>query len=89
MSRHDPVLIPSHDQMETMDDNVKRYDSTGMFHWCPPRDIEKVVLVSKSCTVMRKSQRTQLTTRAKPEVLTQLGNAGKNMQYLGKIQRFK
>ncbi|XP_047673084.1 calcium-activated potassium channel subunit alpha-1-like isoform X4 [Tachysurus fulvidraco] len=44
MSRHDPVLIPSHDQMETMDDNVKRYDSTGMFHWCPSRDIEKVVL---------------------------------------------
>ncbi|KAK3528741.1 hypothetical protein QTP70_011211 [Hemibagrus guttatus] len=42
--RHDPVLIPSHDQMETMDDNVKRYDSTGMFHWCPSRDIEKVIL---------------------------------------------
>ncbi|XP_053094809.1 calcium-activated potassium channel subunit alpha-1 isoform X1 [Pangasianodon hypophthalmus] len=42
--RHDPVLIPSHDQMETMDDNVKRYDSTGMFHWCPAKDIEKVIL---------------------------------------------
>ncbi|XP_053541215.1 calcium-activated potassium channel subunit alpha-1 isoform X5 [Ictalurus punctatus] len=44
MSRHEPVLIPSHDQMETMDDSVKRYDSTGMFHWCPSRDIEKVTL---------------------------------------------
>ncbi|XP_046709036.1 calcium-activated potassium channel subunit alpha-1-like isoform X6 [Silurus meridionalis] len=42
--RHDPVMIPSHDQMEMMDDNVKRYDSTGMFHWCPYRDIEKVIL---------------------------------------------
>ncbi|XP_062858769.1 calcium-activated potassium channel subunit alpha-1-like isoform X1 [Trichomycterus rosablanca] len=43
-NRHDSVLIPRHDQMETMDDSVKRYDSTGMFHWCPSKDIEKVVL---------------------------------------------
>uniref|UniRef100_A0A3B4E577 Calcium-activated potassium channel subunit alpha-1 n=1 Tax=Pygocentrus nattereri TaxID=42514 RepID=A0A3B4E577_PYGNA len=42
--RHDPLLIPSHDQMETMDENVKKYDSTGMFHWCPSKDIEKVIL---------------------------------------------
>ncbi|KAL2078597.1 hypothetical protein ACEWY4_026282 [Coilia grayii] len=42
--RHDPLLIPGHDQMETMDVNVKKYDSTGMFHWCPSKDIEKVVL---------------------------------------------
>ncbi|TTZ04184.1 Calcium-activated potassium channel subunit alpha-1 [Bagarius yarrelli] len=42
--RHESVLIPSHDQMETMDDNVKRYDSTGMFHWCPSKDIERVIL---------------------------------------------
>lgn len=26
--------------------NVKRYDSTGMFHWCPSKEIEKVILVS-------------------------------------------
>uniref|UniRef100_A0AAY4A8F2 Calcium-activated potassium channel subunit alpha-1 n=1 Tax=Denticeps clupeoides TaxID=299321 RepID=A0AAY4A8F2_9TELE len=44
MIRHDPLLIPGHDQMETMDDNVKKYDSTGMFHWCPSKDIEKVIL---------------------------------------------
>ncbi|XP_030628963.1 calcium-activated potassium channel subunit alpha-1 isoform X4 [Chanos chanos] len=46
MMRHDPLLIPAHDQMETMDVSVKRYDSTGMFHWCPSKDIEKVILVS-------------------------------------------
>ncbi|XP_057215191.1 calcium-activated potassium channel subunit alpha-1 [Triplophysa rosa] len=42
--RHDPLLVPGHDQMETMDDNIKKYDSTGMFHWSPSKDIEKVVL---------------------------------------------
>ncbi|XP_051968926.1 calcium-activated potassium channel subunit alpha-1-like isoform X1 [Xyrauchen texanus] len=42
--RHDPLLVTGHDQMETMDENVKKYDSTGMFHWCPSKDIEKVVL---------------------------------------------
>ncbi|XP_059387444.1 calcium-activated potassium channel subunit alpha-1a-like isoform X4 [Carassius carassius] len=42
--RHDPLLVPGHDQMETMDENIKRYDSTGMFHWCPSKDIEKVML---------------------------------------------
>ncbi|KAK7135124.1 hypothetical protein R3I93_018278 [Phoxinus phoxinus] len=42
--RHDPLLVPGHDQMETMDENIKRYDSTGMFHWCPSKDIEKVLL---------------------------------------------
>lgn len=52
MSRHNPVLIPSHDQMETMDENVKRYDSTGMFHWCPSIDIDKVVLVSMRVTIL-------------------------------------
>ncbi|XP_076855996.1 calcium-activated potassium channel subunit alpha-1-like isoform X2 [Brachyhypopomus gauderio] len=30
--------------IDTMEDNVMRYDSTGMFHWCPPRDIEKAIL---------------------------------------------
>lgn len=43
--RHDPLLVPGHDQMETMDENIKKYDSTGMFHWCPSKDIEKVLLV--------------------------------------------
>uniref|UniRef100_A0A8C2A2Y5 Calcium-activated potassium channel subunit alpha-1 n=1 Tax=Cyprinus carpio TaxID=7962 RepID=A0A8C2A2Y5_CYPCA len=42
--RHDPLLVPGHDQMETMDENIKKYDSTGMFHWCPSKDIEKVTL---------------------------------------------
>ncbi|XP_066519905.1 calcium-activated potassium channel subunit alpha-1-like [Hoplias malabaricus] len=42
--RHDPLLIPTPDQMETMEVNVKKYDSTGMFHWCPSKDIEKVIL---------------------------------------------
>ncbi|XP_051529540.1 calcium-activated potassium channel subunit alpha-1-like isoform X4 [Myxocyprinus asiaticus] len=42
--RLDPLLVTGHDQMETMDENVKKYDSTGMFHWCPSKDIEKVVL---------------------------------------------
>ncbi|XP_076855994.1 calcium-activated potassium channel subunit alpha-1-like [Brachyhypopomus gauderio] len=37
--------------MDTMDDNVKRYDSTGMFHWCPPRDIEKAVLTRSEASM--------------------------------------
>ncbi|XP_017291894.1 calcium-activated potassium channel subunit alpha-1 isoform X8 [Kryptolebias marmoratus] len=42
--RHDPLLIPGSEQIESMDENVKKYDSTGMFHWCPSKDIEKVIL---------------------------------------------
>uniref|UniRef100_A0A3P9KFV3 Calcium-activated potassium channel subunit alpha-1 n=1 Tax=Oryzias latipes TaxID=8090 RepID=A0A3P9KFV3_ORYLA len=42
--RHDPLFIPGSEQIESMDENVKKYDSTGMFHWCPSRDIEKVIL---------------------------------------------
>ncbi|XP_055031558.1 calcium-activated potassium channel subunit alpha-1a isoform X10 [Misgurnus anguillicaudatus] len=43
--RHDLLLITGHDhQMETMDENIKKYDSTGMFHWCPSKEIERVVL---------------------------------------------
>ncbi|KAM9716712.1 calcium-activated potassium channel subunit alpha-1a-like isoform 12-T12 [Menidia menidia] len=42
--RHDPLLIPGNEQIETMDENIKKYDSTGMFHWCPSKDIEKVIL---------------------------------------------
>ncbi|CAF98632.1 unnamed protein product, partial [Tetraodon nigroviridis] len=48
MSRHDPLLIPGNEQIENMDMNVKRYDSTGMFHWCPSKEIEKVILVSRT-----------------------------------------
>ncbi|XP_066549867.1 calcium-activated potassium channel subunit alpha-1a isoform X14 [Amia ocellicauda] len=44
MMRHDPLLIPGNEQIENMDVNVKKYDSTGMFHWCPSKDIEKVTL---------------------------------------------
>lgn len=43
--RHDPLLIPGNEQIDNMDANVKKYDSTGMFHWCPAKDIEKVILV--------------------------------------------
>uniref|UniRef100_A0A8C5UZE0 Calcium-activated potassium channel subunit alpha-1 n=1 Tax=Microcebus murinus TaxID=30608 RepID=A0A8C5UZE0_MICMU len=46
LMRHDPLLIPGNDQMDNMDSNVKKYDSTGMFHWCAPKEIEKVILVS-------------------------------------------
>ncbi|XP_059892728.1 calcium-activated potassium channel subunit alpha-1 isoform X10 [Gadus macrocephalus] len=42
--RHDPLIIPAGDQIESMDMNVKKYDSTGMFHWCPSKEIEKVLL---------------------------------------------
>ncbi|XP_037133962.1 calcium-activated potassium channel subunit alpha-1-like isoform X3 [Syngnathus acus] len=42
--RHDPLLISVSEQMESVDENVKKYDSTGMFHWCQSKDIEKVVL---------------------------------------------
>ncbi|XP_051779700.1 calcium-activated potassium channel subunit alpha-1a isoform X14 [Erpetoichthys calabaricus] len=44
MMRHDPLLIPGNEQIENIDANVKKYDSTGMFHWCPSKDIEKVIL---------------------------------------------
>lgn len=46
--RHDPLLIPGNEQIESMDENVKKYDSTGMFHWCPSKDIEKVILVGSA-----------------------------------------
>lgn len=54
LSRHDPLLIPGNEQIENMDMNVKRYDSTGMFHWCPSKEIEKVILVSgtKNCVIL-------------------------------------
>uniref|UniRef100_A0A8C6USS8 Calcium-activated potassium channel subunit alpha-1 n=1 Tax=Neogobius melanostomus TaxID=47308 RepID=A0A8C6USS8_9GOBI len=42
--RHDPLLIPGSEPIESMDENVKKYDSTGMFHWCPSKDIERVTL---------------------------------------------
>ncbi|XP_064806085.1 calcium-activated potassium channel subunit alpha-1a isoform X5 [Oncorhynchus masou masou] len=44
MMRHDPLLMPGNEQIENMDVNVKKYDSTGMFHWCQSKDIEKVIL---------------------------------------------
>ncbi|XP_019730138.1 calcium-activated potassium channel subunit alpha-1-like isoform X2 [Hippocampus comes] len=44
IARRDPLLITVNEQMESVDDNVKKYDSTGMFHWCPSKDIDKVVL---------------------------------------------
>uniref|UniRef100_A0A8C7TQP9 Calcium-activated potassium channel subunit alpha-1 n=1 Tax=Oncorhynchus mykiss TaxID=8022 RepID=A0A8C7TQP9_ONCMY len=44
MMRHDPLLMPGNEQIENMDMNVKKYDSTGMFHWCQSKDIEKVIL---------------------------------------------
>ncbi|XP_016326447.1 calcium-activated potassium channel subunit alpha-1-like isoform X3 [Sinocyclocheilus anshuiensis] len=56
--RHDPLLVPGHDQMETMDENIKKYDSTGMFHWCPSKDIEKVMLVRDIQQVTQQNCRT-------------------------------
>ncbi|XP_063730938.1 calcium-activated potassium channel subunit alpha-1a isoform X1 [Eleginops maclovinus] len=51
MSRHDPLLIPGNEQIESMDMNVKRYDSTGMFHWCPSKEIEKVILTRSEASM--------------------------------------
>ncbi|XP_036816172.1 calcium-activated potassium channel subunit alpha-1a isoform X9 [Oncorhynchus mykiss] len=51
MSRHDPLLIPGNEQMENMDMNVKQYDSTGMFHWCPSKEIEKVILTRSEASM--------------------------------------
>uniref|UniRef100_A0A672PYP2 Calcium-activated potassium channel subunit alpha-1 n=1 Tax=Sinocyclocheilus grahami TaxID=75366 RepID=A0A672PYP2_SINGR len=31
--KHDPLLVPGHDQMETMDENIKKYDSTSVMYW--------------------------------------------------------
>ncbi|XP_043534904.1 calcium-activated potassium channel subunit alpha-1a isoform X23 [Chiloscyllium plagiosum] len=44
LMRHDPLSIPGNDQIEEMDASVKKYDSTGMFHWCPAKEMEKVIL---------------------------------------------
>ncbi|XP_076141246.1 calcium-activated potassium channel subunit alpha-1a isoform X5 [Alosa pseudoharengus] len=51
MMRHDPLLVPGNEQIENMDVNVKRYDSTGMFHWCPSKDIEKVILTRSEASM--------------------------------------
>ncbi|XP_031729353.1 calcium-activated potassium channel subunit alpha-1a isoform X14 [Anarrhichthys ocellatus] len=51
MSRHDPLLVPGNEQIESMDMSVKRYDSTGMFHWCPSKDIEKVILTRSEASM--------------------------------------
>ncbi|XP_030626593.1 calcium-activated potassium channel subunit alpha-1a isoform X1 [Chanos chanos] len=51
VTRHDPLLIPGNEQIENMDMNVKRYDSTGMFHWCPSKDIEKVILTRSEASM--------------------------------------
>ncbi|TRY75920.1 hypothetical protein DNTS_033486, partial [Danionella cerebrum] len=51
MMRHDPLLIPGNEQIENMDASVKRYDSTGMFHWCPSKEIEKVILTRSEASM--------------------------------------
>uniref|UniRef100_A0A8C2GUY7 BK channel n=1 Tax=Cyprinus carpio TaxID=7962 RepID=A0A8C2GUY7_CYPCA len=51
MMRHDPLLIPGNEQIENMDASVKRYDSTGMFHWCPSKDIEKAILTRSEASM--------------------------------------
>ncbi|KAJ8248579.1 hypothetical protein GJAV_G00243500 [Gymnothorax javanicus] len=51
MTRHDPLLIPGNEQIENMDMNVKKYDSTGMFHWCPSKEIEKVILTRSEASM--------------------------------------
>ncbi|TKS85697.1 Calcium-activated potassium channel subunit alpha-1 BK channel BKCA alpha [Collichthys lucidus] len=50
MMRHDPLLIPGN-EIDNMDMNVKRYDSTGMFHWCPSKEIEKVILTRSEASM--------------------------------------
>ncbi|XP_075697896.1 calcium-activated potassium channel subunit alpha-1 isoform X4 [Rhinoderma darwinii] len=43
--RHDPLLMAGNDQIDNMDSSsVKKYDSTGMFHWCPAKEMERVLL---------------------------------------------
>ncbi|XP_048863164.1 calcium-activated potassium channel subunit alpha-1 [Brienomyrus brachyistius] len=49
--RHDPLLIPGKEQINDMDANVKKYDSTGMFHWCPSKDIEKAILTRSEASM--------------------------------------
>ncbi|XP_038639236.1 calcium-activated potassium channel subunit alpha-1a isoform X20 [Scyliorhinus canicula] len=44
LMRHDPLSIAGNDQIEEIDASVKKYDSTGMFHWCPAKEMEKVIL---------------------------------------------
>ncbi|XP_073669008.1 calcium-activated potassium channel subunit alpha-1a isoform X15 [Paramisgurnus dabryanus] len=51
MMRHDPLLVPGNEQVENMDASVKRYDSTGMFHWCPSKEIEKVILTRSEASM--------------------------------------
>ncbi|XP_045556959.1 calcium-activated potassium channel subunit alpha-1 isoform X3 [Salmo salar] len=51
MMRHDPLVIPGNEQMENMDMNMKQYDSTGMFHWCPSKEIEKVILTRSEASM--------------------------------------
>ncbi|XP_030234250.1 calcium-activated potassium channel subunit alpha-1a isoform X17 [Gadus morhua] len=51
MMRHDPLLIPGNEQIENMDMSVKKYDSTGMFHWCPSKEIEKVILTRSEASM--------------------------------------
>ncbi|XP_048842605.1 calcium-activated potassium channel subunit alpha-1-like isoform X13 [Brienomyrus brachyistius] len=41
MTRHDPFAGNEIDHTEV---SVKKFDSTGMFHWCTTRDIEKAIL---------------------------------------------
>lgn len=41
-NRHDPFAGNEIDHTEV---SVKKFDSTGMFHWCEARDIEKAILV--------------------------------------------
>lgn len=72
LSRHDPLLIPGNEQIENMDMNVKRYDSTGMFHWCPSKDIEKVILVSEGeepCMCAHASQNVCVNMQAEVSTL--------------------
>ncbi|CAH1246250.1 KCNMA1 [Branchiostoma lanceolatum] len=36
--------LPNNDEARDLDCDTKKYDSTGMFHWCPSRDLEKAIL---------------------------------------------
>ncbi|XP_076855991.1 calcium-activated potassium channel subunit alpha-1-like [Brachyhypopomus gauderio] len=38
--------------LDMIDNNIKRFDSTGMFHWCPTRDMEEAILTRSEASVM-------------------------------------
>ncbi|XP_050390597.1 calcium-activated potassium channel slowpoke isoform X2 [Patella vulgata] len=44
LARSTPSPLPTTDSDKTFEDEQRRFDSTGMFHWCPDRQLESVVM---------------------------------------------